>query len=112
MKTTRRQFITRGAGAISITLLAPRLLLGGQSGTAAMAGQRRILVVVNLSGGNDGLNTVIPYTDARYHALRPTLGFKESELGDTIISNDFAFHPMLKEIKQMYTDGKVAAVLG
>ena len=112
MRTTRRQFIKRSAGAISITLLTPRFLLGRQSTPAAAGGERRILVVLQLNGGNDGFNTVIPYSDARYHTLRPTLGFSEAELGGTIINSDFAFHPALKEIKDLYAEGKVAVVLG
>jgi uncharacterized protein (DUF1501 family) len=63
------------------------------------------------------LNTVIPYTDARYHSLRPTLSFKESALKDaqgrsTIISNEFGLHPSLSKIKDLYDQNKVAIVLG
>lgn len=114
MKTTRREFIKRSATAISITMLAPRFVVAGPPPSA---GARRILVVVQLNGGNDGFNTVIPYTDARYHALRPMLGFKDEELRDTagnstVINDQFAFHPALKELKELYGQGRLAVVLG
>ena len=115
MATTRRQFIKRGAGAVSAGLLMPHVLFA-RRGTEAGDG-RRILVVIQLTGGNDGLNTVIPYTDARYYALRPTLGFKAEELKDadgrsTLLNGEFGLHPALKEFKQFYDAGKLAIVLG
>jgi uncharacterized protein (DUF1501 family) len=82
----------------------------------AALGDRR-LVVVLLAGGNDALNTLIPYTDPRYYELRPNLGLKDSELKDslsrsTIISDRFALHPSLPEIKDLYDQRRVAMVVG
>jgi uncharacterized protein (DUF1501 family) len=94
----------------------PRIWLG--EAQAQTTGQnRRILVVIQLAGGDDGLNTVIPFTDARYHSLRPALSFKESELKDdqgvtTIIDNQFGLHPELGELKTLYDQNKMAIVLG
>jgi uncharacterized protein (DUF1501 family) len=115
MATTRRQFIKRGAGALSAGLLMPQILFARRK--AAADGNRRILVVVQLNGGNDGLNTVIPYTEARYAALRPMIGFKEHELKDgqgksTILNSEFALHPSLGELKQFYDERKLAVILG
>jgi uncharacterized protein (DUF1501 family) len=78
---------------------------------------RRIFVVIQLGGGNDGLNTVVPYTDSRYHSLRPTISFNDTELKDgqgnsTIISNEFGLHPEMSEIKGLFDQGKVAIVRG
>ncbi|HEY8836483.1 MAG TPA: DUF1501 domain-containing protein, partial [Dehalococcoidia bacterium] len=70
----------------------------------------RTLVVIQLAGGNDGLNTVIPYNDASYHALRPTLGVtadKVLRLDDT-----FGLHPSMTALKAMYDAGQVAVVNG
>ena len=83
----------------------------------AQANTNRKFVVIQLAGGNDGLNTVVPYTDSRYYSLRPQLAFKEAELKDsegrsTVISNDFGLHPALGKIKQLYDQGRVAIVLG
>lgn len=115
MAIDRRQFIKRGAGLVTLSVVAPKLWLG--SVKAAADPTRRILVVIQLAGGNDGLNTVIPYTDSTYASMRPTLGFKESDLADSqgatmLISNQFALHPSMSEIRDLYTSGKVAIVLG
>ncbi|HKP12361.1 MAG TPA: hypothetical protein VJZ91_09635, partial [Blastocatellia bacterium] len=116
MKTTRRRFIKQSATAFSITMLAPRFAFAGRL-QSAPPGERRVFVAVQLNGGNDGFNTVIPYTDARYYSLRPNLAFKPEELHDadgktTIINDRFAFHPALKELKELYAQGRLAAVLG
>lgn len=118
MAINRRQFIKRSAGAVTVSLLMPKLWLGQASGQQIDAAGRKIFVVVQLSGGNDGLNTVVPYTDSNYYTLRPTLGFKAEELKDaqgnsTILGNEpFGLHPALSEIKGLYDAGKVAVVLG
>jgi uncharacterized protein (DUF1501 family) len=115
MPTTRRQFIKRSAGAVSASLIMPKLMFAQAQEPAAASG-RKIIVVLQLSGANDGLNTVIPYTDARYLSLRPNLGFREADLnagGTSFIINDkLAFHPAMSELKALYDAGKVAAVLG
>jgi uncharacterized protein (DUF1501 family) len=115
MATTRRQFIKQSAAAFSAGLLMPRILFA-RGRRAAFSG-RRILVVVQLSGGNDGLNTVIPYKDPRYLALRPALGFREEELkddqgGSMIIGGEFGLHPRLKDLKRLYDDRRLAIVMG
>ena len=117
MKTTRREFVKLSAGAISVTCLLPVGVQARRQEPLPVNENRRILVVVQLSGGNDGLNTIIPYTDSRYHQLRPTLGFREEELKDsdgnsTIINSEFGFHPSLKELKELYTQSRLAVVLG
>lgn len=115
---TRRQFIKRGAGLVSVGLVMPRLWIPEARGQSIAADPaRRILVVIQLLGGNDGLNTVVPYTDARYYNQRPLLSIKDSELKDkggvsTIISNEFGLHPSLSEIRDLYEAGKVAITLG
>jgi uncharacterized protein (DUF1501 family) len=118
MPTTRRQFIKRGASAISMSLLLPRFLNAAAFGQqAAAAADRRILVVIQLSGGVDGLNTLVPYSDPRYSSLRPALSFQESELKDsqgqsTVLDADFGLHPAMSGIKQLYDSGKTAIVRG
>lgn len=115
---TRRQFIKRSAGMVTMSLVMPKMLMGGVRSQALAADpNRKILLVIQFLGGNDGLNTVIPYTDARYHSLRPTLSFRESALKDAqgrsmIISNEFGLHPSLSKVKDLYDQNKVAIVLG
>src|SRR6266576_1883324 len=117
MPTTRREFIKRGAGTVSVSLLLPNLLFAAQQKGTAVDTDRRILVLLELFGGNDGLSVIIPHNDSNYHRLRPTLGFHTDELRDedgnsTVINNEFGFHPSMKELKALYDDHKLAAVLG
>jgi uncharacterized protein (DUF1501 family) len=117
MPITRRQFIKRGVGVVSVGLVLPRFCLSEARAAQQVFASNRKLVIIQLAGGNDGFNTVVPYTDVNYQLLRPTLGFKEPDLrtaqgASTIISNQFGLHPSLGEIKELYDQGRVAAVLG
>ena len=117
MATTRRQFIKRGLGAVTVSVVVPKLGLLKALGQETAARLDRKLVVIQFGGGNDGLNTIIPYSDARYLGLRPTLSFKDTELVDsggvsTMINSDLAFHPAMKEIRDLYQQSKVAIILG
>ncbi len=117
MPTTRREFIKRGAGAVSVGLVMPGLLLREARGQSADTQNKRKLVIIQLAGGNDGFNTVIPFTDSRYLALRPTLAFKGPDLQPAqgtsmIISNEFGLHPAMTEIKSLWDQNKVAITLG
>lgn len=118
MPVTRRQFIRRSAGMVTVGLVLPKVWLGEARGRQTSFNPNRKFVVIQLAGGNDGFNTVIPYTDARYYSLRPTLSFKETELKDlngrSTILNDgpFGLHPAMSEIKELYDQRKVAIVLG
>ncbi|HKP14368.1 MAG TPA: DUF1501 domain-containing protein [Blastocatellia bacterium] len=117
MPITRRQFIKRGAAAVTVGMVVPRLWLSEARGQQVELTGGRRFVIIQLAGGNDGLNTVVPYADARYAALRPTLAWKEAELktaggAPTIISDQFGLHPALAEVKQLYDAGRVAVVLG
>jgi uncharacterized protein (DUF1501 family) len=117
MPTTRRQFIKRSAGAVSLGIVMPSLLLSEARGQSPDIQNKRKLVIIQLLGGNDGLNTVIPYSDSRYLALRPTISFTANELqpaqgSSTIISNEFGLHPAMTEIKSLWDQNKVAITLG
>jgi uncharacterized protein (DUF1501 family) len=98
-------------------MVVPRIWVSEARAEQVAFNPKQKLVVIQLAGGNDGFNTVVPYTDSRYYSLRPTLAFRESELktagGDSmLISNQFGLHPALKEIKDFYGAGQVAIVLG
>jgi uncharacterized protein (DUF1501 family) len=95
----------------------PRLWLAEARGQQSQAIHNRKFVVIQLAGGNDGFNTVVPYTDSRYYSLRPTIALRDAELkteqgASTIISNEFGLHPALGEIKDLYDRGRVAIVRG
>ncbi len=69
-----------------------------------------ILVVIQLTGGNDYMNTVIPYADGRYHDNRPTVGIPADQV--LHIDDHFGFNPAIPEIKSLYDAGKVAVING
>ncbi len=73
-------------------------------------GKERVLAVLSMSGGNDFLNSMIPYTNPFYYDYRPTLGIPQDEV--LPLNDDLGWNPNLPELKGMYDDGKVAAVLG
>ena len=82
-------------------------------GAAATAGGRineRILVVFEMSGGNDGLNTVVPYADDIYHRLRPNIGIRPERVRK--IDERFGFNPGMSGFERLYKDGRLAIVHG
>jgi len=69
----------------------------------------KVLVVVQLLGGNDGLNTVIPYQDGLYYTKRPTLGIPTGNVL-SLPNSTMGLHPSLTELKNLMLDGKLAVV--
>ena len=67
-------------------------------------------MVLELSGGNDGLNTVVPYTQDEYYRARPTIGIQPDAV--LKLSDDFGLHPNLLGWERLYKDGKMAIVHG
>ena len=76
----------------------------------AQNGKPNVLVVVQLSGGNDFMNTVIPYTNPLYHDFRKTTGIAEDKA--LPIDDNYGFHPSMGQFKQLWDQGKVAVVPG
>ena len=110
---SRRDLMKHG-GMIAVGLAAPKWL-----STIAEADVLRIakggkpssdtvLVVCQLSGGNDGLNTVVPYADSLYYKYRPTIGHKEDVV--LKLNDQLGFHPSMKGLHALYKEGKVAVV--
>ena len=69
-----------------------------------------VLVVLQLSGGNDPLNTVVPYANPLYYDYRTVVRIDENQV--LPINDDFAFNPALASIKRLYDEGKVAIIQG
>lgn len=100
----RREFLNCLGGA-GMLALAPNLAVA-----AAAAPYQRLLVLVELKGGNDGLNTVVPYTDPDYYALRPRLGIRRDEVLQ--ISDRLGFHPSLQALLPLWQARELAVVQG
>ena len=76
----------------------------------ASNGKERFLVILSLSGGNDGLNTVVPYSNPIYYDYRPTLQVPEDQV--LRINDDVGFNPNMTELKEIYDSGNMAVVQG
>jgi uncharacterized protein (DUF1501 family) len=115
---SRRDFLAHGLYGIGVGATLPMFLsrttaaLTAQAleGTSVEKHPERILVVVELSGGNDGLNTVVPYGDPAYYRARPHLGIPEREV--IKVSDGFGFHPSMVGFERLYKDGHMAVVHG
>ena len=70
----------------------------------------RTLVVIELEGGNDALNTIIPYTDGLYYDSRPGIGIPQSEV--LKINGELGFNPSMSQLKHIWHDGGLAIVNG
>ena len=108
---SRRDVFKRG-GLIAIGLTAPRWLstIARADVFKRAAGGNptgnTVLVVIQLSGGNDGLNTVVPYADKQYYTLRPTIGLPEDKL--LKLNDQLGLNPSLAGIYDLYQQKKVA----
>ena len=116
---TRRLFLGRGltlaatAATVPVFLQRSALAMMNPDGLSSNPGvpEHRVLVVVQLAGGNDGLNTVVPISMAEYYNARPTIAIPRREalaLGATGV----ALHPALAGLKNLYDDGLVSIVQG
>ena len=115
---SRRDFLVRGLYGVGVGAGLPLVLSRTSAALAAQALQgtsvekhpERILVVVELSGGNDGLNTVVPYGDAAYYRARPNLGIPDRQVIHA--TDGFGFHPSMVGFERLYKDGLLAVVHG
>jgi uncharacterized protein (DUF1501 family) len=109
---TRRAWLRSGfyGGASAALALSPfgRALTALAAGTGDL--QQRILVVLELSGGNDGLNTLVPYGDDAYYRQRPKIGIKADKLRK--IDDHFGFRQSMAGFEKLYKDGNMAIVHG
>lgn len=111
MRSDRREFLrtTLGTSAvISLGATVPDFLR--QAAAANANKQETVLVVVQLSGGNDGLNTVIPFKDDTYRSNRPTLAIPQSDV--LKINDSLGFHPSARGLADLLEDNSLAIVQG
>ena len=114
MSYTRRSFLKATLGAstmLSLASPAPNLLLrAATAGTARRDDRDTVLVVVQLSGGNDGLNTVVPYADDEYARNRPTLRLQPKDVHK--INSYIGFHPRMEAFSRLYKEGHLSILHG
>lgn len=109
---TRREFIKSGGagiGLISLSSIAPAFLTESvRAGVATAENDRSILVLVQLAGGNDGLNTLVPYNDDHYFRLRPKIALAAKDL--IKVDDQHGFHPACKEMAELFKEGDLSIV--
>jgi len=111
LPSTRREFLrhsTRGIGLLAFSRFAPRFLVQSTLAAPLPEKDRRILVLVQLAGGNDGLNTVVPFDDPAYHALRPTLALKQNAV--LPVADHLGLHPACAPLHALMKEGRLGIV--
>src|SRR6184192_4127568 len=112
---TRREFLQAGLygigiGAAGVLPVPPLFARAAQALATQASNAGKILVVLELSGGNDGLNTLVPYGDDAYYRHRPNLGVPRKEVRR--IDDHFGFSGGMAGFERLYKDGKLAVVHG
>src|ERR1700691_1410261 len=105
---SRRDFLLR-SGLASASLLLPRFLKAFQhDGLHTLPEGNKRLVIIQMSGGNDGLNTVVPYTNDDYYSLRPSISVPKSDV--LTLNDDLGLNPSLKSLKDLYGQGFLSVI--
>jgi uncharacterized protein (DUF1501 family) len=108
---SRRQFLksvgAAGGGCLGLGALAPRWWQAVAAAAEQTTSGRR-LVVIELQGGNDGLNTVIPFTDDAYYRARPTLAIPKAEV--VKLDDHLGLHPGMKPWRKLWDAGQLTIV--
>jgi uncharacterized protein (DUF1501 family) len=114
MSISRRSFLraSAAAGLVSLGGTPPAFLCRAALANESLATKpdERILVILQLEGGNDGLNTVIPFADDEYYKARPGIGIPR----ETVLRLDdsLGLHPQLTGFKELYDEGVLAILQG
>lgn len=107
---TRRDFISRGVAAFTVGFSAPSFLCDLARAQGATG---RSLVVIYLSGGNDALSTLVPYTDPYYYSRRPSIAIPAGsvlQIGSDQAGKPLGLHPRLVGLRQLFNAGRVALI--
>jgi uncharacterized protein (DUF1501 family) len=110
MRVTRRDFVRNGVSAAVAGVAFPRFL---SDLARAQGASTRNLVVLNLSGGNDGLSTLVPYSDPFYYSRRPMLAIPAGTLlqvGSDSSGKPLALHPRLTGLLSVFREGRLAFI--
>ena len=102
----RRNFLKSSTLASSL-FFVPSFIKAFEQVATSDLGYKR-LVIIQLSGGNDGLNTVIPFRNDLYYKVRPTLGIPKKDIIN--LNDEIGLHPSLLPLKRLYDDGNLAII--
>jgi len=109
-RTTRREFIRaggKGLGFLALSQVAPSFVTRAASlGSPRPDKDAPILVLVQLAGGNDGLNTVIPFEDDNYYNLRPTIAVPRKDI--LPVANGVGLPQSCSDLHRLFSDGKLS----
>lgn len=113
---SRRDFIRAGLYGVGVTAGLPAMLQNlsiaqaAESLEGAEKHPERIMVVVELTGGNDGLNTVVPHGHDAYYRARPSLGIRPNSA--IKLNDELGLHPACIGLESLFKDGELAIVNG
>jgi uncharacterized protein (DUF1501 family) len=115
---TRREFLQKGLTVAAVTMTVPSFLtrtayaLNDPTDVKpiARASDEPILVVLQLAGGNDGLNTIVPFANDDYYRVRPQLAIPKDQV--LRINDQVGMNPQLTALKSLYDEGHMAIVQG
>ena len=107
---SRRRFLQLVAGGLGASALLPAWADAAAAAFGPLGASDGILVLVTLTGGNDGLNTAAPVESGRYHDLRGSLAVDGAT--GLALADGLAFHPSLSNLHSRWTQGDVAVVRG
>lgn len=116
MLINRRDFLKRGVSFLGAGALMPSVFeralaaLNGQPAGGAPVDDGRILVVVQMAGGNDGLNTIVPVTDSQYYSYRRAVTIPASQA--LPLNSTTGLHPGMAKMKELWDQGILAIVEG
>src|SRR5579863_7366334 len=119
MNLSRRAMIKDGLLVVSAGMIMPAVFsrgiasantLNAEGSHFAKAASDRTLIVVQMAGGNDGLNTVVPFTDSLYKQMRPTLAIPDTKV--LPLDTRLGLHPNLAPLKKLWDSGHLAVVEG
>jgi uncharacterized protein (DUF1501 family) len=110
VRVSRRTFIGNGVAAFTVGFAAPAFLSDVARAQNALS---RSLVVVYLNGGNDSLNTLVPYQDQFYYSRRPNIAVPAGQvlqIGSDSSGRTLGLHPRLNGLRSIFNDGRLALV--
>ncbi|MBT3609561.1 MAG: DUF1501 domain-containing protein, partial [Gammaproteobacteria bacterium] len=107
----KRRQLLQGLGSFAgLQLLGPNLGASTLNAVNQSNNDSPILVVLEMSGGNDGLNTIVPFADDDYYRLRPQIGIAKDKLLQ--LDDHFGFNPGLRGLQRLWQQGDLAVVHG